>query len=691
MNATDATELHAAGAALMRQLQACAAQGSLRRLDVAFARFVLGMAPQSDPALPIAAALLAHLEGQGHACMPIEQLPAQAAALLAGLAGQGSVPPSSLAALPHDAAGWSRVLSTCALIDTEPDTAPDVTTHDDDTGEGDARSSTPLVLHGGRLYLRRYWRHEQRVAQQVRLRCQQAHPVDIAAARAALERLFAPTTIDEELDWQRIACALALRAGLTVITGGPGTGKTHTAARALALLLMQPRRDETGSDRPLRVALAAPTGKAAARLGQSIAAAWPALLQQAAVNEALAQALAADLARIGPARTLHALLGARRHTRKFRYDASNRLPLDVLIVDEASMVHLEMMDALLAALPDNARLVLLGDKDQLASVEAGAVLGELCRGAGQGRYDDATAQYLDAVSGQRLADAMVQGGSVLDQQTAVLRHSHRFGGAIHKLAAAVNAGDVAATTALLQAGNDPAIAWRRSGSARDVLPLALHGRDDTAGGYAGYAELLQRRAARSPGEGGAIDNAWLLELLRAFDKVRVLCAVHDGEWGTQALNAAIEQALADSGAIHRQGEWYDGRAVMVTRNDADAGVFNGDIGIVLATGHGAGTCRAHFFNGTTLRSVAVGRLPPVQTAFALTVHKAQGSEFEHAVLVLPAPPSRVASRELVYTAVTRARAAFTLVTGQDEALAEALARRTLRFSGLAERIGRTMD
>ncbi len=317
--------------------------------------------------------------------------------------------------------------------------------------------------------------------------------------------LFAPTG-DARPDWQRIACALALRAGLTVITGGPGTGKTHTAASVLAALLMQAHADGQGTDRPLRIALAAPTGKAAARLGQSIAAAWPALTQGAGIDAPQAAALAAGLERIGPARTLHALLGARRHTRKFDFDQAQRLPLDVLIVDEASMVHLEMMDALLAALPDRARLVLLGDKDQLASVEAGAVLGELCRGADPPRYDRATAAYLAAVAGQTLPAEMVQGGSTLDRQTVVLRHSHRFGGAIRDLAATVNAGDLAPTRSLLLAGADPSIAWLRSGSPRDAVLLALHGRGAHAG-YAAYASRLARRAALSAGAGDAPDDA----------------------------------------------------------------------------------------------------------------------------------------------------------------------------------------
>jgi exodeoxyribonuclease V alpha subunit len=326
------------------------------------------------------------------------------------------------AQLPADASAWRAQLQAACLR------APDAP----DAGQ-------PLVLGGTPeaplLYLRRYAAYEQRVGQGLLHRACEPLPVAEAPARAWLDRFFAPRDAAAvEIDWQKMACAVALRARLSVITGGPGTGKTYTAARLLALLLAL---HDTGS--PLRVALAAPTGKAAARLKQSIDKA----LQDMTVPADAGLDLKALVERMGPARTLHSLLGARPDSRQFRHHAAQPLDVDVLIVDEASMVHLEMMDALLQALPPHARLVLLGDKDQLASVEAGAVLGDLCRDAAQGRYSTDTAQFVQTVAGQTLGAVYLAAGSSappLAQQTVVLRESRRFGGPIGQLALAVNRG-----------------------------------------------------------------------------------------------------------------------------------------------------------------------------------------------------------------------------------------------------------
>jgi len=650
-------------ARLLRELTAWSEQGWLRRLDAAFAGFMLDLDPKATPPVVMAAALVAHMEGQGHACLPIDELLRDAEGLL-GWPAQATAPLRRvLAQLPAHSVDWIEALQASGLVSADVDTP-------------DARA--PLLLRGAALYLRRYWQYEQQVAREVLRRCAGTPQIDEVVARNALHRLFpAPveSVIDAAIDWQKVACAIALRAKLTIITGGPGTGKTHTAARLLALLVAvhpAPQR--------LRVALAAPTGKAAARLGQSIRSA----LQSLQAEDADAGTPLTELpARIGPARTLHALLGARPDTRQFRFDAAHPLPLDLLIVDEASMIHLEMMAALLAALPADARIVLLGDKDQLASVEAGAVLGELCRDAGQGRYRADTAAFVEAVAGQRIPSDPAHGGSALEQQTVMLRESRRFGGPIAQLALAVNEGDAPAATALLQETADSSIEWRDARSPAIVVQLALQGRAGAEGGYASYVEQLRWRP--DVGEPEVFD-AWVLAVLRAFDRFRVLCAVREGDWGAVQLNRAIERALQAKGLIAAHGEWYEGRPVMVTRNDGDAGVFNGDIGIVLGNGGGA-ALRAYFLDGPSVRSVSVGRLPSVDTAFALTVHKAQGSEFEHCVLVLPSQASRVLTRELVYTAVTRARTAFTLVTGRAPALAESLARRTRRYGGLADLVG----
>jgi exodeoxyribonuclease V alpha subunit len=391
--------------------------------------------------------------------------------------------------------------------------------------------------------------------------------------------------------------------------------------------------------------------------------------------------LSALIARMGPARTLHSLLGARPDTRQFRHHAANPLDVDVLIVDEASMVHLEMMDALLQALPPTARLVLLGDKDQLASVEAGAVLGDLCQDAAEGRYSAATAQFVQRVAGQTLVAEFLlpDPAPVLAQQTVMLRQSRRFKGAIGQLALAVNRGDAAAVRACL-GGADNAVASPVSAlqpsSPQAVCALALGASGKPS--YADYLRLLQTGPA---GQGTEAHIRWVSSVLKAYERFRILCAVHQGDWGTQALNVAVQKALADAGLLRIQGEWYEGRPVMVTRNDAQLGVFNGDVGLVVPNTEGKP--KVWFLDGEALRSVSVMRLAQVETAFVMTVHKAQGSEFEHTALVLPPGGAEVLSRELVYTGITRAREQFTLVEAEAGLLAAAIERPSLRASGLS--------
>ena len=469
----------------------------------------------------------------------------------------------------------------------------------------------------------------------------------------------------------------------------------------------------------MRVALAAPTGKAAARLKQSIDGSLKALQAQAlqaqpGEGEPAPLDLDALIHRIGPARTLHSLLGARPDTRMFRHHAANLLDVDVLIVDEASMVHLEMMDALLQALPSTARLVLLGDKDQLASVEAGAVLGDVCRDAAQGAYLPNTLRYAQAVAGQILAPGFhasaTQKISALAQQTVMLRQSRRFDGPIGQLALAVNAGDTDAAWACLAASGPRSLGSGSFAGAdfkRETVPsnwplLALQPETPEAvcalamgtaiGGatkpsYADYLQCLRQGPAgqnqgKAEDEGQHEHAAWVRQVLQAFDRFRILCAVHQGEWGTAALNAAVQKALTDAGWLQPQGEWFAGRPVMVTRNDAQLGVFNGDVGVVLPNPQGV--LKAWFLDGEQLRSVSVSRLAHADTAFVMTVHKSQGSEFAHTVLVLPPGAADVLSRELVYTGITRAREQFTLIEGQAGLLHAAMARPGVRVSGLRQ-------
>ena len=643
----------------LQWLHAWADQGLLRRIDSALAEQLHRLDPQAPAALLVAAAVLAQMEGRGHTCLPVAALCDAPVALLGWPQAwlDGPLGLNALwATMPRDVPGWRQQLQASCLRAAD---APD--------------AGQPLVLGGiadaPLLYLRRYAGYEQRVGQGLLQRAGEPLSVPQAAARVWLDRFFAPRA---DLDWQKMACAVALRARLSVITGGPGTGKTYTAARLLALLLAL---HDTGN--PLRVALAAPTGKAAARLKQSIDKA----LQDLPVPADAGLDLKALVERMGPARTLHSLLGARPDSRQFRHHAAHPLDVDVLIVDEASMVHLEMMDALLQALPPHARLVLLGDKDQLASVEAGAVLGDLCRDAAQGHYSAETVQFVQAVAGQTLGAAYLaadMSAPPLAQQTVMLRESRRFGGPIGQLAWAVNGGDAPAAMAALQSADAGPLAqplWAQQASSPQAVCDLARG----ASGKPSYADYLACIAA---GPVAGAHEAWVQSVLLAFDRFRILCAVRQGEWGTEGLNAAVQKALTDQGGLKPQGEWFAGRPVMVTRNDAQLGVFNGDVGVALPNAQGA--LKVWFLDGDQLRSVSVTRLAHVETAFAMTVHKSQGSEFWHTALVLPPGGADVLSRELVYTGITRAREQFSLIEAQAGLLEAAIARPSVRASGLRQ-------
>lgn len=678
--------------------------GGLRLLDRAFANFLTSLDPDAGPALALAAVLLSRVEGMGHTCLPVDALCQSQTALFDWPPEALPLATSLWRGMPADRAAWLETLSASKTVWVSPD--------EPDQGE-------PLVLDctGSvpRLYLRRYWQYEQTVAGAIRARSSVRDPVDTAALRQWITRLFehpatgsktppepaqhpgAGTTrrstsgIRREPDWQRVACAIAARGRLTLLTGGPGTGKTHTAARVIALLAALHQ-----GPAPLRVALAAPTGKAAARLRQSIDQSLQSLsgvLSPELDGDALGR-------QIGPARTLHALLGASPHTRRFRHHAAHPIAADLVIIDEASMVHLEMMAALLQALPPSARLILIGDRDQLASVEAGAVLGDLCGPPLAARYDRDTARFIEAATGETLPHTSVFQSAETDHaqaslslfpderaptpltgQTVVLEQSHRFASPIAALARAVNdAASPERVAALFGVDNTSPVFATQHGSVSQVVALAVNGRAGARASYRDYLELLQAR----PAHGDATAHTrWVRSILDAFDRFRVLCVVREGAWGVSGLNHAIEQALAHAGLLSPAGTWYAGRPVMVTRNSAAIGVFNGDVGIALPGVETSDRMRVYFPHPEGVRAVSPGRLPQVETAFAATVHKSQGSEFEHTALVLAAHSGSVLTRELLYTGITRARQAFTLIAEQSGLLEQGLARVTRRASGLS--------
>lgn len=667
--------------AVLALLERWVERGWLRPLDRAFAAFLHDQAPDAPPLLLLGAGLASHQLGRGHVCLDLARTldePDLTLSLPPEEDAEPDPPPRPAACLAGvDLQAWQAALDHPGLV-----------------GEGEGAS--PLVRVGPRLYLRRYWDYERSIGAALRRRVERGDKLlgvpATDALRPWLERLFAADRpAASGVNWQRIACALAARSAFSVITGGPGTGKTTTVVRLLALL--QGLALEAGRA-PLRIRLAAPTGKAAARLNESVAGAVGRLaLPPGEPGEAVRAAIPTEVS------TVHRLLGSRPDSRRFRHHAGNPLPLEVLVLDEASMVDVELMACVLAALPPQARLVLLGDKDQLASVEAGAVLGDLCQRAEVGHYTGVTAEWLAEVSGEQVPERYRDPqGRPLDQHIVMLRDSHRFGAdsGIGELARRVNAGRAEQVDALWDSRRDGGdIAWRRL---RDVEDPALE-RLIVAGGPAerdaesryGYRRYLQVMLEARPDD--AYDPArrdrWARAVLDAYGEFQLLCALRGGPWGVEGLNQRIARVLAGEGLIEAERQWYPGRPVMVTRNDYGLGLMNGDIGVTLSVPHDRDPerrmLRVAFLasdGSGRVRWILPSRLTAVQTAYAMTVHKSQGSEFVHTALVLPERDNPVLTRELVYTGITRASRWFTLVTVGEQVLRRAVERRVQRVSGL---------
>ncbi|CAI1150398.1 exodeoxyribonuclease V subunit alpha [Serratia proteamaculans] len=610
--------------ALLEQAQAL---GVLRPLDLQFARVVAG---SDEPEMLLAAACLSAEAGAGHVCLMLEQL-------LPENLFDGRQPELAqaawLAAGQLDVAGWQRRLSASAAV-------------------GDGSTAMPMVLQQQRLYLQRMWQNEGEVAEFI---SSDSLPqaVEEAELRAILDQLFGEAT--DEPDWQKIAAAVAATRRIAVISGGPGTGKTTTVAKLLAALV------QLAEGRRLRIQLAAPTGKAAARLTESLGSAGKQL------------ALTPEQRALFPteASTLHRLLGAQPNSQRMRYHSGNRLHLDVLVVDEASMVDLPMMARLIAALPAQARAIFLGDRDQLASVEAGAVLGDICRFAEQG-YSVARAEQLSRLTGCLLKGESAQAEAAVRDSLCLLRKSYRFdaNSGIGQLASAVNTGNGKLALAALD-GRFSDVSGYPLAETQDYQALL-----DAC--VTGYRDYLQQVVA----------GADAVAVLAAFGRFQVLCALREGPFGIAGLNERIETGLQRAGLIQRKpgaaGRWYSGRPVMIGRNDSALGLFNGDIGIALRDE--TGELRVHFqLPDGSIKSVQPSRLPAHETAYAMTVHKSQGSEFDHTVLVLPNHFLPVLTRELVYTAITRARRQLSLYA-IDAVLMRAIRTPTQRRSGLAERL-----
>ncbi len=566
-----------------------AARTPLNGLDLAFAQFCDGLQPSTDTRHRWLAALASHQWGRGHACLDLHDWPSQAAEDLAWTADQ-------LQALPTDLVG---------ALQTLPWTR----------GE-----HSPLVQSGYRLYLRRAWQAEQAIRDNLQLRLQQAvsAPPDLQAQLDALFGVAGTTT-----DWQRQACAHAARHAVTLITGGPGTGKTTTVVKLLRLL-------QANASTNLRVVLAAPTGKAAARLSQTMVQA------RAQSDGQQAEVLPEQ------AQTLHRWLQA------LPSEQAAGLQTDVVVVDEASMIDLEMMARLLQAVPLSARLILLGDKDQLASVEAGAVMAQLCQ------------------------------GSLLSAHTISLLHSHRFDASqgIGQWARAVNRGERDTLQQLWQQAPEGCFQVQAVVSRLSIVdsgdPETLAQLKQLWAPWLDQLHSLQNADS-------ACDDAQALSLLQSFTRVGVLCALRKGRWGVQAFNRLLQQALG-----FEDTPWFAGRPVMARRNDYALGIMNGDLGLCLPRRVDGGIrLRVAFADAAGgVRWQVPGRLDDVDTVFAMTVHQSQGSEFEQVLLVLPDQNAPILTRELIYTGMTRARQRLCVWSPAPSLLLQACERQVQRSGGL---------
>lgn len=662
---------------LTNALEQLLKMAKIRAIDMAFADFIYSEESKLDPSIRDCLCLFAaHLSAQSgaqHSCVDI------------GLLGQ---PFNGVYGFPDTSVllEYLRQSQTVCCIDglTEPSTA-DLNTENVNTIKHQPINK-PIVLQNGQLYLQRYWQYESQLAAIIREKSSKSIDLDISKAQALLADLFASSdntsdnpTDSSSLDWQKIAVCIAASQSLSFITGGPGTGKTTTVTKLLALLQGLAARN----NKILNIQLVAPTGKAAARLTESISAAklkLPAHLQKNLPEQC---------------QTIHRLLGAKPQSPYFKADANHPLHLDVLVLDEASMVDLPLMAKLFSALPKDAQVILLGDQDQLASVETGSVLSDICAASIHGGNQDGSLAAYSANMQQQLAQLMTlpqmlnpetvhtdnKQPSIIRDNVVKLIKSHRFkdNSGIGQLAKQIKVGQITQCFELLNDDNFCDINWYQPKQttaqtvANEILTSLI---TQLLPIYQQYTQAVQQ---------GDIQKAFSY-----LHQQQVLCAQKSGYWGVTQLNALIEAELHKQGLIDNSKDFYVGRPVMLSKNDHQLKLFNGDVGIVMPDPDNALLTKVWFVTPDgDLRGLLPSRLPSLETLYAMTIHKSQGSEFDAVYLCLPPITAnnqgRGLNRELIYTGLTRAKKYFMLFA-QDKALRLSLSQQCVRGSGLAGRL-----
>lgn len=622
--------------------------GMISKADTHFANFIADLSKDNNPEIFLGAALVSSATGNGDICLDLGSVSEKHTVT----EKNGDMP-----VIFPKLDVWLEKLRNSSVV-------------------GKPGEFCPLILdENNRLYLYRYWEYEKILSESIKRRIKEdVKDIDVTLLKESLKRLF-PEKLENDINWQKVASLTAAIKRFCVISGGPGTGKTYTVAKILAVLLEQDKGEK------LRIFLCAPTGKAAAKLSESIKKAKEELNCSDAIKQAIPVATY----------TIHRMLKTIPGSPYFRYNSENLLPADVVIVDEASMVDLALMSKLILSIPMTAGLILMGDRDQLASVEAGSVLGDICDTSGMQMFSREYAKTIEDIAGEKVGEkAGEKPGEKIDTSIkayekgqglydciVVLKKSLRFKGKsnILKLSQAVNKGDwkpilsILKNNTGLKNNEGRGVKWEQFKASKDSYSIIAKRIID------GYMDYLKENDP--------------LTALEQFNSFKLLCALKVGPYGAYSLNRLAEEVLKKEKLIKTdmsdEYPWYRGRPVLITKNDYSLGLFNGDMGITMPDPKESDSNLYVFFPETSgeVKRYSPYRIKEHETAYAMTVHKSQGSEFDHVCLVFPDKDYPVLTRELVYTGITRARESV-VIWGSESVLKAAVSRRIERASGLRD-------
>lgn len=597
-------------------------KGIFNNLDIHFAKLMTCLSNRKSSELFLAAALVSSYKRQGHICIDLSAM------------GGTHLPDEVSDISCPEADKWVLELRKCTAV-------------------GEPGEFKPMILDNkSRLYMHRYHEYQHKLVDSIKLRINEdINDINLLKLKKEIEQMFPVPSIKEAQDWQKVAAFTAITKRFCVITGGPGTGKTTTVVKIIALLLALADHIKP------RIALTAPTGKAAARLKEAIKNVG----EELNIPKIIADAIPVEVS------TIHRLLGYIPDSPYFRHHAENQLPVDVVIVDEASMVDMALMSKLVQALAPQTQLILLGDEDQLASVEAGAVLGDICDTGNTHDFSVEFADNLKKMTGCELEIRKNKGTeSGICDSIIRLEKSYRFGenSGISLLSRAINSGDGRLALELAKSSKHTNVRWQQlpghKGLASGIKDMVING----------FGDYLRAKKHS--------------DIFKWFERFRILCALRKGPFGSVAVNQLVEMILKEERLIDPEKVWYSGRPILMKGNDYRLQLFNGDIGVTLPDPESDNDLRV-FFQGMdgNLRKFHPLRVAEHETAYAMTVHKSQGSEFDKVLLVLSDRESPVLTRELLYTGITRARDVVE-IWGNEDIFHTAVHNCTERMSGLRD-------